>query len=98
MLIGGATMGLLHLILVVMPVVTSGGSGEKQAGRVVILDFPLVWLMNCFEAGRAVLEGNVQRYQLFISVGGTVMYIAAGIVFGYLAVRLLLQPRAKDKV
>ena len=97
MIIGGAVMGLLHIVLVVIPVVMSGGSGENQAGRVLFFDFPLVWLMNRFEPSRAVLEGDVHWYVLTISVGGTLLHIGGGIVLGYVAARLLLKFRAVGK-
>lgn len=82
---------LFHIIVVAIPVVTSGGSGEGQGFAAAIFDFPIVWLLELFPAGRGVLYGSAHTVYLFIfSIGGTLMYAGVGAVIGF-ALRKILR-------
>ena len=62
---------LFHILVVAIPVLSSGGSGETQAFAAAIFDLPLFWLLGLFPAGRAVLYGSSPSvYVLVFSVGG----------------------------
>jgi hypothetical protein len=66
---------LFHILVVAIPVLSSGGSGETQAFAAAIFDLPLFWLLGLFPAGRAVLYGSSPlAYILVFSVGGTLMW------------------------
>jgi hypothetical protein len=74
---------LFHILVVAIPVLSSGGSGETQAFAAAIFDLPLFWLLGLFPAGRAVLYGSSPlAYILVFSVGGTLMYAALGALVG----------------
>ena len=74
---------LFHILVVAIPVLSSGGSGETQAFAAAIFDLPLFWLLGLFPAGRAVLYGSSPSvYVLVFSVGGTLMYAALGALVG----------------
>ena len=78
------TLALFHIIVVAVPVLSSGGSGEPQGFAAGIFDFPIVWLLDRFPAGRAVLYGSSHALYIFIfSVGGTLMYAVGGLLLGY---------------
>ena len=78
-----AIFALFHIIVVVIPVLSSGGSGETQAFATAIFDLPIVWLLDLVPAGRAVLYGSPpSAYILTFSVGGTLMYAALGALVG----------------
>jgi hypothetical protein len=82
--IAALALALVHIVVVAVPVVISGGSGEAQAFAAAIFDFPIVWLLGLFPAGRGMLYGSSHAlYLLIFSVGGTVMYAAAGALIGY---------------
>ena len=75
---------LFHIIVVAVPVVLSGGSGESQALAVAIVDLPISWLLGLFPGGRSVLYGSSPwRYMLVFAVGGTFMYAAIGALVGW---------------
>ena len=46
------TFALFHIVVVAIPVLTSGGSGEAQAFTAAIFDLPIFWLLGLFPAGR----------------------------------------------
>ena len=74
---------LFHILVVAIPVLSSGGSGETQAFAAAIFDLPLFWLLGLFPAGREVLYGSSPSvYVLVFSVGGTLMYAALGALVG----------------
>ena len=74
---------LFHILVVAIPVLSSGGSGKTQAFAAAIFDLPLFWLLGLFPAGRAVLYGSSPSvYVLVFSVGGTLMYAALGALVG----------------
>jgi hypothetical protein len=74
---------LFHIIVVVVPVLSSGGSGETQAFAATIFDLPIFWLLGLFPAGREVLYGASKfSYVLVFSVGGTLMYAVVGALVG----------------
>ncbi|MGH8678511.1 MAG: hypothetical protein ACREUQ_09200 [Burkholderiales bacterium] len=78
-----AIFALVHIIVVAVPVLMSGGSGETQAFAVAIFDLPIFWLLGLFPAGRTVLYGTFPSlYILVFSVGGTLMYAAIGAFVG----------------
>jgi len=67
-----AIFALFHIVIVAVPVLTSGGSGETQAFAAAIFDLPIFWLLGLFPAGRDVLYGSSRSlYILLFSVGGT---------------------------
>ena len=76
---------IIHVAIVAIPVVVSGGAGESQAFAAAIFDFPIHWLLGSFAAGRGVLYGSSPTtYMLVFAVGGTVMYAAIGALAGWL--------------
>jgi hypothetical protein len=78
-----AIFALFHIIVVAVPVLMTGGSGESQAFAVAIFDLPNFWLLGSFKGGREVLYGSSPSlYMMVFSVGGTVMYAAAGALVG----------------
>jgi hypothetical protein len=78
-----AIFALFHVIVVAVPVLSSGGSGETQALAAAIFDLPLFWLLGLFPSGRGVLYGSSQSiYILVFSVGGTIMYALVGALVG----------------
>jgi len=73
-----------HLIVVAVPLVLSGGSGEAQAFTTAVFDLPIFWLLGLFPEGRAVLYGSFPLiYLLVFGVGGTLMYAAVGALLGW---------------
>jgi hypothetical protein len=75
---------LFHIIVVTVPVVLSGGSGETQAFITAIFDFPIFWLLELFPGGRGVLYGSSpSTYILVFGLGGTLMYATAGALLGW---------------
>ena len=95
-IIVAAIFALFHVIVVAIPVWSSGGSGESQAFAAAIFDLPLFWLLGLFPAGRGVLYGSSpSAYMLVFSVGGTLMYAAVGALVGrgiHSAIRALRAP------
>lgn len=78
-----AIFALFHIIVVAVPVLSPGGSGETQAFAAAIVDLPIFWLLGLIPAGRAVLYGSSPWvYILVFSVGGTLMYAALGALVG----------------
>ena len=74
---------IFHIIVVAVPVLSSGGSGETQAFTAAIFDLPIFWLLGLFPAGREVLYGpSHSAYMLAFSVGGTLMYAVVGALVG----------------
>ena len=79
-----AIFALFHIIVVAVPVLSSGGSGETQAFTAAIFDLPIFWLLGLFPAGRAVLYGSSHvAYMLVFGVGGTFMYAVVGALVGH---------------
>src|SRR5258707_15724035 len=79
-----AIFALVHIIVVSIPVLLSGGSGESQAFAAAIFDLPISWLLGLFESGRGVLYGSSPLiYILVFAVGGSVMYAALGALVGW---------------
>jgi hypothetical protein len=74
---------LVHIVVVAVPMLTSGGSGEAQAFAAAIFDLPIYWLLGLFPSGREVLYGGSRSlYVLVFGIGGTLMYAAAGALVG----------------
>ena len=83
-LTAAAIFALFHIVVVSVPVLLSGGSGEAQAFSTAILDLPISWLLGLFPSGRAVLYGSSQvLYILVFGVGGTFMYAGIGALIGW---------------
>jgi hypothetical protein len=85
-LIGALIFAGIHVLLVVIPVVTSGGGGEGQAMSVAYADFPLVLLLEKSGRGSQLLYGvgRTREYVWFFSIAGTLMYALVGLVLGVL--------------
>ena len=78
-----AIFALFHIIVVAVPMLSSGGSGETQAFAAAIVDLPIFWLLGLFPAGREVLYGaSPSFYILVFGGGGTLMYAAIGALVG----------------
>jgi len=75
-----------HLLFVVIPLITSGGSGEGQAMAVALFDAPLVHILLKLHGGSDLLYsvGDTRAYMWFFAVAGTFMYAAVGFVLGLL--------------
>ena len=74
-----AIFALFHIVVVAIPVLLSGGSGQSQAFAAAIVDFPISWLLGLFPSGRAVLYGSSPwLYMLLFGVGGPFMYATVG--------------------
>jgi len=83
-IVTAAIFALFHIIVVAMPLVLSGGSGETQALMTAIFDLPIFWLLGSFPSGRAVLYGSSPSiYLLAFGLGGTAMYAASGALLGW---------------
>lgn len=79
-----ALFALFHIVVVAVPLVLSGGSGEMQAFVIAIFDLPIFWLLGLFSSGRAVLYGSSPSiYMLVFGLGGTLMYAALGAVLAW---------------
>jgi hypothetical protein len=73
-----------HLLTVVTTLVITQGGGEGQAFTVVLVDFPLVMLLQALPNGSHILYGSTVAYVWFFSIAGTLMYAAIGYCFGVL--------------
>jgi hypothetical protein len=70
-----AIFALFHLIVVAVPIVAPGASGQTQAFAVATFDLPLFWLPGLSAAGRAVLCGSSPLlYTLVFVIGGTLQF------------------------
>lgn len=88
----------LHVVLVAVPVVISGGNGESQAFAVMIFDFPLAWILDQVDWGRDILYGNLgvighRIYVIIFSIGGTILWACLGALLAYV-IRRLVRRRA----
>ena len=80
---------LFHVLTVVWTLLATHGSGEGQAFLVAILDLPLMALLQVVPGGSYVLYNSTTAYIAFFAVAGTLMYAAAGYLFGVLLRALL---------
>ena len=87
-LICAGVFALFHIIVVVFPVVASGGNGESQAGAVMLFDMPLVFVLERVPGGGRILYNDVGAYMVFFSVVGTLMYASCGALIGYIIDRV----------
>ncbi len=72
--------GAFHLAFVMGPYIVAGGTGEAVGWRMIVLDYPLSWVLQVtglFEHMESKAGGLV--YGVF----GTAMYAAAGALIGY---------------
>ena len=88
-LIGTLVFGLFHILTVVVTLFATHGHGEGQAFAVLLLDFPLVLLLESVPRGGHILYQSVTAYIWFFSIAGTLMYAVVGYGFGVL-LRILL--------
>ncbi len=70
--------GLFHLIAVAAPFIAARGIGEEAGWRMIMYDFPLIWVVRALHLDSALGNGV-----LFITVFGTLMYAAVGAAIGY---------------
>lgn len=95
---GAILLGSFHALVVALPLVSTGGSGEGQAFAVMIFDLPLVALLSLFEAGKSLLyNGPPLAYVAVFAVVGTLMYCAAGALAGLVAQRLIRAVRSRPR-
>jgi hypothetical protein len=88
-IVTAVVFAIIHIIVIAIPVLWSGGAGESQAFAAAIFDFPISWLLGMFPSGRAVLYGSSPSiYILVFAVGGTCMYAAIGALVAW-GVRLI---------
>jgi hypothetical protein len=87
-LICAGTFGLFHIIVVVLPVIASGGGGESQGMRVAIFDMPLVVVLDHVPGGGRIVYYDVGAYLVFFSLVGTLMYASCGALIGYVIDRI----------
>ena len=85
-----AGFALLHVLMVVMLLITTGGHGEGQAFGVALVDFPLVLLLQHVPGGGYILYNSVTAYIWFFSIAGTLMYAGIGYCIGLL-IRLFIK-------
>jgi hypothetical protein len=85
-LIVGTTLGLVHIFLVGMPFVQSGGGGEATGYLVLFVDFPL-YLMAEIAFPRLLLNSVPFNFFWFV-VLGTLMYGSIGYGLGLLSDRV----------
>ena len=79
-----ALFAIFHIVVVSIPVLSSGGAGESQAFAAALFDLPLFWALGMFPDGRSVLYGSSPRLYMFVfAVGGTLMYAAIGALAGW---------------
>jgi hypothetical protein len=83
-LISASVFVCFHLLTIVWTLISSGGHGEGQAFAVLLLDFPLVLLLQALPSGGHILYGSVTAYVWFFSIAGTLMYAAFGYFLGVL--------------
>ena len=79
----GSIGALFHLCTVVLVLIITGGSGERQGWIVLLLDFPLVVLLQVIPHGNIFLYGSVLNYIFFFSLFGTAMYSGVVWLVGY---------------
>ena len=82
--LGAWVFALLHLLVVGVTLLSSGGQGEGQAFTVMLFDLPLVLLLELLPGGGKVLYGGGPLYVGVFLVAGTAMYAAIGYGFGFL--------------
>jgi hypothetical protein len=85
----GTTLGIIHIILVGIPFVQSGGGGEAIGYRVLFVDFPL-YLAAELAFPRLLLNSVLFNFFWFV-VLGAIMYFIIGYGLG------LIFNRASDK-
>ena len=85
-----AVFVLLHIFGVVVPILSSGGSGESQAFAALIFDWPIWWLLGLFPNGHKMVYSSHTFYVLIFCVGGTLMYAVIGTCVGY-GVRIIIR-------
>jgi hypothetical protein len=86
--VGSTLFGLFHLLTIVSTLISTRGSGEGQAFAVLLLDFPLVLLLQAIPGGGIILYNSTTAYILFFSIAGTLMYVAIGGLLGVLVDKL----------
>ena len=74
------TLGIIHIVLVGIPFVQSGGGGEAIGYRVLFVDFPLYLLAEI--AFPRLLLNSVSFNFFWFVILGTVMYCVIGYAIG----------------
>ena len=80
---------VFHFVIVVVPLLLSGGTGEagKTVGWIVLFfDFPLMILEVNIRILEHLVVSSTMGAILYYSLGGTVLYALGGWVVGYLTV------------
>ena len=90
-------LAIIHIAVVVIPLVSSGGCGEGQAFLVYCFDFPLVVALDSIPGGGRILYHGVTTYVLFFSIVGTVMYASAGGFIGYVIDRVRIRVASRGR-
>ena len=85
-LIIGAALGMIHVALVGIPFIQSGGGGEAIGYQVLFVDFPL-YLLAELAFPRLLLSSVLFNFLWFV-VLGTIMYCVIGYAAGSLFNRI----------
>ncbi|MGD9853037.1 MAG: hypothetical protein AB7T38_17450 [Nitrospirales bacterium] len=78
---------VFHLVVVVIPLLLSGGTGEagKSAGLIALFfDFPLTILEISFRTIEHLVVTSTMGYLLYYSLGGSLLYALGGWILGFL--------------
>jgi hypothetical protein len=89
-----AVFVLFHTFGVVVPILSSGASGESQAFAAAIFDMPIWWLLGLFPTGQHLAYSSHTFYVLVFCIGGTFMYAVIGAMIGYGIHRVIRAIRA----
>lgn len=74
---------LFHALVVAVPVLLMGATGEGQGYLVLFFDLPLVLLANAIPATQRLLHNDVVTYYFVVIVLGTLMWAAVGALCGW---------------
>jgi len=78
-----AVLAFFHFVVVGIPVLVSGGTGETQAFAAALFDAPIHWLLTRVPGAAAVVYGpHPAIYMLIFAGGGTLMYAVLGAMIG----------------
>ena len=81
-IIAGATLGIIHFILVGIPFIQSKGGGEALGYQILFVDFPLYAIAEI--AFQRLLLNSVPFNFVWFVVLGTIMYFFIGYAIGLL--------------
>ena len=83
-LLCAVVFALFHVLTAVWTLLSTGGVGEGQMWTILILDYPLVVLLEALPGGGHILYNSTAAYTWFFSIAGTLMYAALGYCLGVL--------------